>query len=139
MSYSVRPLTSALEHLYTSFWNEHALRQESVLAYHHLAYRDVLLAALGPQVRACYWVVLQHAAGSTDGDRIVAALPCFVKESGIGPTYCSLPFFGPNCGVVCSLSHPDAPVWHRMLLQTALDEGEHAGGWSFTVYTPLGF
>ena len=139
MSYCVSLLRPEMETAYSEFWERLSAGQESVLAYHHLAYRDLLQACLGPDASPRYWIVQDQHGDRAKDYPIVAALPCFVKQSNVGPTYCSLPFFGPNAGVLCSYSEPDAPLWHRLLLKAAMAEATAAGAWSITFYTPLWF
>ena len=139
MRYRVSLLQPDMETAYSEFWERLSAGQESVLAYHHLAYRDLLQACLGPDASPRYWIVQDQHGDRAKDYPIVEALPCFVKQSNVGPTYCSLPFFGPNAGVLCSYSEPDAPLWHRLLLKAAMAEAIAAGAWSITFYTPLWF
>ena len=139
MRYRVSLLQPDMETAYSEFWERLSAGQESVLAYHHLAYRDLLQACLGSDASPRYWIVQDQHGDRAKDYPIVAALPCFVKQSNVGPTYCSLPFFGPNAGVLCSYSEPDAPLWHRLLLKAAMAEAIAAGAWSITFYTPLWF
>jgi hypothetical protein len=41
--------------------------------------------------------------------------------------------------VLCSLSEPDAPFWHKLLLEAAIAEATAARAWSIAFYTPLWF
>ena len=138
-AYSVTLLQPDMETAYSEFWERLSAGQESMLAYHHLAFRDVLQACLGPDASPRYWIILDQRGRMAKDYHIVATLPCFVRQSTVGPTYCSLPFFGPNAGVLCSFSEPDAPLWHKLLLEAAIAEATAARAWSIAFYTPLWF
>jgi hypothetical protein len=76
MHYSVALLTPELEAAYTEFRADLSLSHDSVLAYHHLAYREVTQASIGSEASPRYWVVFEGAAGLPGTRRIVATLPC---------------------------------------------------------------
>tara|TARA_B110000971_G_scaffold21661_1_gene19631 strand:- start:4715 stop:5749 length:1035 start_codon:yes stop_codon:yes gene_type:complete len=63
-----------------------------VLGYHYPFYRD-MLEHIG--------VGEPYSIGLFEDDEIVAYLPGFIKSSELGKVYSSLPFFGPNAGVLC--------------------------------------
>jgi hypothetical protein len=65
----------------------------SVLGYHYPFYRDVL-DELG--VGTPHYLGVLDAAGE-----LLACLPGFVRRTEVGTVYSSLPFFGPNAGVLC--------------------------------------
>ncbi len=63
-----------------------------VLGYHYPFYRKMLKRiGLGES----------FYLGLFEGDKILAVLPGFIKTSDLGKVYSSLPFFGPNSGVLC--------------------------------------
>jgi len=63
-----------------------------VLGYHYPFYRDMLRKiAIGEP----YYI------GLYEEDHLVALLPGFIKSTELGKVYSSLPFFGPNAGVLC--------------------------------------
>ena len=87
------------------------MRSPSVLAYHYPLYRDMLLEiGVG---KAAY-------LGAFEGDRMVGALPGFLKETELGTCYSSLPYFGPNAGVVVDETDTSANELRRKLLGSAL-------------------
>jgi hypothetical protein len=97
---------------YTAFLDRVSSRSPQVLAYHYPLYRDMLVGiGVGTPVYL----------GAFDGDRMVGALPGFLKQSEHGACYCSLPYFGPNAGVIAGDGDPAAPDIHRELLMSALD------------------
>lgn len=133
MNYYVKLLSSELESSYNKFWENLSKGDESILAYYHIEYRDVLQACMGSDTSSRYWIVLK------EDNNIVAALPCFTKKSDIGLAYCSLPFFGPNAGIICDFTHPDAKIWHELLIKEAIKEAADSNAWSISFYTPLKF
>jgi hypothetical protein len=68
---------------------------------------------------------------------IRAALPCFVKQSKIGAAYCSLPYFGPNAGVIADPNDEHLELWHKLLIEAAIKDARSLGALSFVVYSPL--
>jgi hypothetical protein len=59
---------------------------------------------------------------AVDGDRVVGALPCFLKKNAKhGNVLNSLPFYGSNGGVLVAPSCPDAPAVRRALLHAFQD------------------
>ena len=101
----------------------------AVLAYHHCMYRDLLCRLdVGEPL---------YLGAFADGD-LVAVLPGFVRRTSTGTVYSSLPFFGPNAGV---LSDPEwSELAHRELLGAVrrIMEREPAA-LTASVYTPLMF
>jgi hypothetical protein len=83
----------------------------SVLGYHYPIYRD-MLAQIG--VGEPYYL------GAWSGDELVGLLPGFIKRTEFGLVYSSLPFFGPNAGVICGNNEQRHEV-HNALLSSVLD------------------
>lgn len=67
-----------------------------VLGYHYPFYRKMLREIE---------IGKPHYIGLFEDDHLVALLPGFIKSSKLGKVYSSLPFFGPNAGVLCESSH----------------------------------
>ncbi len=83
----------------------------SVLGYHYPLYRDMLthIDAGAP----FYW-------GAWSGSQLIGLLPGFLRKAGSGIAYCSLPYFGPNAGVVCGAGEESREI-HSSLLTAVLD------------------
>lgn len=98
-----------------------------VLAYHYPFYRD-LLSGLG--VGEPLTLTLRR-----DG-RLVAVLPAILKRAPEGSVLASLPFFGPNGGVICAEAEAGAAV--PALLGAARDVlAAEPNPLTMVVYTPL--
>ena len=110
----------------TSFLDSHAQRPGSVLGYHYPFYRD-MIERIGVG-RPLY-------LGARISGRLIGYLPVFVKESPDGLALCSLPFYGPNAGVLCSAEH--AATAHEALLAEMLRVGKKLSALSCSVYTPF--
>ncbi|MBI3298606.1 MAG: GNAT family N-acetyltransferase [Elusimicrobia bacterium] len=72
----------------------------SVLGYHYPENRDMLLRVLSKGTEACF-----IGAWSADGE-LQAVLPGMLHRAGGRACYNSLPFFGPNAGVLASAEDP---------------------------------
>ena len=111
------------------FLDQLAARSPSVLSYHYPFYRDMLVAlGIG---KPCY-------LGARFRGRLAGMLPAFYKESDAGVVYCSMPFFGPNAGVICPQDEQEAPI-HHALIQALLHKAEQAGALTCSIYTPFLF
>ncbi|MCC7418326.1 MAG: GNAT family N-acetyltransferase [Acidobacteria bacterium] len=107
----VRPLGPDADDRYAAFLDHLAVRSPRVLAYHHPIYRDMLAGAgAGTPLYL----------GAFDGPDLVGALPGFVAESGHGACYCSLPYFGPNAGVLTDEGREGSAEVHRLLIGAVL-------------------
>jgi len=83
----------------------------SVLGYHYPIYRDMLVhIGIGTPF---YW-------GAWSGSQLVGMLPGFLRRAEYGLCYCSLPYFGPNAGVICASDERSREI-HRSLLTAVLD------------------
>lgn len=110
----------------TEFLDGLAQVSNSVLAYHYPFYRDLLVRlGLGTPVYL----------GVRRSEQLRGFLPAFSKQSSGGTVYCSLPFFGPNAGVLCGPE--DRPEIHAVLLQELLRLAERSSALSCAVYTPF--
>jgi len=110
----------------STFLNALAKESPSVLAYHYPFYRD-MLEGLG--------VGQPNYLGVRRSGRLCGYLPVFVKQSNLGTAFCSLPYFGPNAGVLCS--HEDRVEVHELLLKELLRLAEESHALSCSVYTPF--
>lgn len=100
----------------------------AVLGYHYPLYRDMLGAL---QVGTPLYLAARHHG------QIVGILPVFYKDAPIGRVYSSLPFFGPNAGVLCASNAADREQIQRVLLQTLVRHAADAPTLSCSVYTPF--
>jgi len=128
MSLQVVNLSSDDDAELTGFLDAVAQESGSVLAYHYPFYRD-MLEKLGVG-RPIY-------LGLRRSGKLCGYMPAFQKHSASGSVVCSLPFFGPNAGVLCASQ--DRSEAHPMLLQELLRLASEAGALSCSVYTPFLF
>ncbi|MBN1269871.1 MAG: GNAT family N-acetyltransferase [Kiritimatiellae bacterium] len=92
-------------------------------------YRDMLvLAGVG---QPCY-------LGARSDGQLVGLLPAFSFTSEAGTVFSSLPFFGPNAGVLCA-DDEKAPEIHRLLLGALLENAREHDAVCCSVYTPFLF
>ena len=70
----------------------------SVLGYHYPLYRDMLKRV---KIGKPFYL------GAFINDKLVGYIPGFIKKSSFGSAYCSLPYFGPNAGLIIDSSHRD--------------------------------
>jgi len=129
MAIRVEPLTSADDPELTDFLTKVGTATPSVLGYHYPFYRDMLIeVGVGQPL---------YLAARADGE-LVGFLPAFAKECGAGCVYSSLPYFGPNAGVICGDEKLRAEI-HARLLQTLLEYASRPTSLSCSVYTPFLF
>jgi len=79
---------------------------ERVLGYHYPENRRMLLASLPTATEACY------LAARSPAGQLLGVLPGLIGRSGDLCCYNSLPFFGPNVGVLADLE--DTSAYQRM-------------------------
>lgn len=87
----VRRLQASDDDRLSAFLDRVGAVNPSVLGYHYPFYRD-MLERIG--------IGDPHYLGAWTGDELVAFLPGFLRKAPLGTCYCSLPFFGPNAGVI---------------------------------------
>jgi hypothetical protein len=101
----------------------------SVLGYHYPCYRDVLVSLQ----------IGQPAFLSARRNGVlVGVLPLFLRRSEVGLAYSSLPFFGPNAGVLCVDGFLGEEI-HFALLHAFLDKVREEKAVSCSLYTPFLF
>lgn len=90
----VRPLSATDDGVLGAFLDELGEREPlAVLAYHYPFYRDMLVAID---------VGVPASLGAWRDGCLKAVLPAFRRTAAAGSVLCSLPFFGPNGGVLCA-------------------------------------
>jgi len=100
-----------------------------VLGYHYPEYRDAILLALRPGSEACY-LAARDAEGVLCG-----VLPGIIGCDEGTACYNSLPFFGPNVGVLASGEHPNYVQIAEALVKTAIDVARAKNALTATFYT----
>jgi hypothetical protein len=109
------------------FLDHLSLETPAVLAYHYPFYREILTALdVG---RPLY-------LGARLKSELVGLLPALVRETEVGMAICSLPFFGPNAGVLCAPGRLSSII-HFELISHLLMRARAAKAISCAVYTPL--
>ncbi|HEY7120309.1 MAG TPA: hypothetical protein VH475_27220 [Tepidisphaeraceae bacterium] len=107
----IQSLTPGHDRELTRFLEQLGAVQPCVLGYHYPFFRD-MLADLGLG-RPLYF-------GAWSAEELVGILPGFIRAGATGAAYCSLPFFGPNAGVICA-PHCDERAIHNALLRAAVE------------------
>jgi len=103
-------------------------RSASILGYHYPFYRDMLTTlGVGDPLYLGAW----HEG------KMVGYLPAFVKKNGAGVVISSLPYFGPNAGVLCGEERP-AEI-HAALLDKIRAYAREVNALSCSIYTPFLF
>lgn len=101
----------------------------SVLGYHYPFYRNLLVEiGIGQPV---------YLAVRLNGE-LAGFLPAFTRETVEGRVYSSLPYFGPNSGVLCSNKEFRTEI-HTTLLLSLLSRAKHDNALSCSIYTPFLF
>ena len=68
--------------------------REFVLGYHYPFYRDALVEY---KIAEAFYVGVRNTA-----NKLIAVLPGFIKKGEGNIVYSSMPFFGPNGGIICN-------------------------------------
>lgn len=129
MSIDIEELTAVHDAEVEEFLNRLSLESPAVLAYHYPFYRDMLVES---------GVGRPLFLGARLGADLVGLLPALVRETEVGTAICSLPFFGPNAGVICNESALTQSI-HAALIGELLTRARAARALSCAVYTPLMF
>ena len=115
-----KPLAQEIE----AFLDELAQRNHSVLGYHYPFYLHMLEhSGIGEALAF---------VARNDERKIVGYMPTLTKSSALGKVISSLPFFGPNAGVLCADNEIIAPVLAELQRWVA----EH-NPISASIYTPF--
>jgi hypothetical protein len=112
----------------TAFLDAVGARSTSILGYHYPFYRDMLSAIdVGDPL---------YLGARCDG-RLVGYLPAFMRTTSAGTAVSSLPYFGPNAGVLCA-DHVRQEV-HAALLAEITDRARVVNALGCSIYTPFRF
>ncbi|MGH9438982.1 MAG: GNAT family N-acetyltransferase [Terriglobia bacterium] len=129
MGISVRQLSPLDDGAMINFLDELGQESPSVLGYHYPFYRDVLESAgIGEPIYL----------GAYSENALVGYLPAFSRDSEVGAVWGSLPFFGPNAGVLCHKGQERHAI-HSALVRGLLERAGQAGALSCSIYTPFAF
>lgn len=111
------------------FLNALGNNNPSVLGYHFPFYRDMLIKiGVGKPVYL----------GAYLDDKLVGLLPSFSFQSSVGVVYNSLPFFGPNSGVLCNADEFRFEV-HAVLFHALFTRALQDKALCCVIYTPFLF
>lgn len=126
----IRHLTYNDDQIIINFLNKLSPTIPSVLGYHYPFYRDMLLKA---------GIGRDFYLGLFEDNELTAYLPGFIKDSAIGSVYSSLPYFGPNAGVLTTgTTNPQKS--HELLLGFLVKELKKKHNLLLaSIYTPFGF
>lgn len=127
MAIDIEELDASHDAEVESFLDQLCHETPAVLAYHYPFYREVL-TALGVG-RPLY-------LGARRDSQLIGLLPLLIRETEVGTAFCSLPFFGPNAGVLCAQGAL-SPTIHFELISHLLTRARAAKAISCAVYTPL--
>jgi hypothetical protein len=94
------------------FLNKIGRGNPSILGYHYPNYRD-MLEKIG--VGEPLYIGLRN-----QNEKLVALLPGFLKTQAIGTVYSSLPFFGPNAGILTMFGNTEKDVLFEILISFLL-------------------
>ncbi|MFN0031532.1 MAG: GNAT family N-acetyltransferase [Flavobacteriales bacterium] len=128
MSFTSRILTPADDDKLITFLDALSANNPSVLGYHYPIYRDML--------QHC-GVGQAMSIGCFQDDVLVGCIPLFIKESDGECALSSMPYFGPNAGVLCDYSSEWAEEIHALLLNEALALAVEKNAVSISFYTPF--
>ena len=109
--WQIRQLTKKDDQLHTHFLNEISAESTCVLGYHFPFYKNILEEC---GIGQAYYLGLFSAT------ELIAILPGVIKDTEIGTVYSSLPFFGPNAGVIVADKNNSAEV-HHVLINAAIN------------------
>lgn len=129
MNYRTILLDKSFDDELISFLNKLAHEGQPVLGYHYPFYRD-MLETIGVG-ESFYTAVLN------ENNSFIAFFPGFIKSMEEGTVFSSLPFFGPNAGIICNYENPDCEELHNVLLNFLFKKLEKYNMISFSLYTPF--
>ena len=128
MSVTVEGLHREQDDELVAFLDELSADSASVLGYHYPFYRDMLTAIeVGEPI---------YLGARCEG-KLIGYLPAFMKKSAAGVVVGSLPYFGPNAGVLCGNERPEQV--HSALLEELARRARAMNALSCAIYTPFQF
>lgn len=127
MSIVVEELTANHDGELEEFLDRLGAHSASVLGYHYPFYRDLIVTAGAG--KSCY-------LGARMGGDLIGVLPAFRIQSEAGTAYSSLPFFGPNAGVL-AVTDGRSDTVYSALLEALLACARRDDALSCSVYTPF--
>lgn len=126
---TVQVLAPEQDEALTHFLDQLGRENPAVLGYHYPFYRDMLTRT---------GVGEPFTLGAYQNGELAGMLPGFFRTTPVGTVYNSLPFFGPNAGVLAKETCADDA--HRLLIGAVLDEIKtRQEPLSASFYTPFGF
>ena len=127
-NYTVIKLAKKDEAEYDVFIKELSKNNASLLGYHYNFYKNALQnCGIGDP----FYLALFNE------DKLCAVLPGFIKTSSIGTVYSSMPFFGPNAGILALPNYDNVEV-HQLMFKFLFDELQKLENiLSASVYTPF--
>ncbi len=126
MDFTVRELTELDDQAVISLLDQLGEGRTDVLAYHYPFYRK-MLTHIGVGTS-------QYLGAFDSQNRLLGMLPGFVKQASVGSVYSSLPFFGPNGGVITGNS-PDRQNIFEELLRALFDQLSNSDIISASIYS----
>ena len=122
-------LTCLYDNAVVLFLDKLATTNESVLGYHYPFYK-IMLECIGVGEPLYIGVVNKNG-------ELVALLPGFLKTTEIGTVYSSLPFFGPNAGILCDYNRPDVEDIHKCIFDFLYKHLQQYNMIAASVYMPF--
>jgi Acetyltransferase (GNAT) domain len=111
-----------------SFLDRVSSATTSVLGYHYPVYLE-MLESIG--------VGDFHGVMVKSENEIIAFLPGFIKKSDHGVVYSSMPFFGPNAGLIYSSDEEDVEALHGAAFNFLLKSFQDFSMISMSIYSPF--
>jgi hypothetical protein len=126
MGITVEELGSENDEELSAFLDVVGAGSTSILGYHYPFYRDMLVAIdIGEPL---------YLGARCDG-RLIGCLPAFVRRTDAGTVVSSLPYFGPNAGVLCA--DEERQEAHNALLAGIADRAHAMNALGCSIYTPF--
>ncbi len=126
----LKVLTAEDDPAYVQFLDKLSSQCDHVLGYHYPFYRDIIQqCGIGTP---CF-------IGAFVRNELLAVVPGFVKSTKIGTCYCSMPFFGPNAGVMCLDQALSKEIHNSIIDYTVKQVEKMFNPIAISFYTPLFF
>jgi hypothetical protein len=109
------------------FLNDSGKNNPAVLGYHYPNYRN-MLEKIG--VGDALYIGVRNPEG-----KLIALFPGFIKTQPEGTVYSSLPFFGPNSGIICSLEGDTKKELYKSTLSFLMDHFDNYEMVSASIYS----